>query len=105
MESKLKIVSYNCKHFVTFGDKFTFIDELFSDCDLLFLQELWMYQSEFHKLLSLGGSTDMIATSAMDESVHRVGRPFGGCAIVWSASLKGSITKIECPCNQICAIT
>ena len=87
MDSKLKIVSYNCKHFVTYGDKFTFIDELFSDCDLLFLQELCMYQSEFHKLLSLGGSTDMIATSAMDESVHRVGRPFGGCAIVWSASL------------------
>ena len=97
--------------------------------DLSFLQELCMYQSEFHKLLSLGGSTDMMATSAMDESVHkllspggstdmiatsamdesvyRVGRPFGGCAIVWSASLKGSIsiTKIECPCNQICAIT
>ena len=47
----------------------------------------------------------MIATSAMDESVHLVGRPFGGCAIVWSASLKDSITKIECPCNQICAIT
>ena len=46
-----------------------------------------MYQSEFHKLLSIGGSTDMIATSAMDESVHRVGRPFGGCAVVWSDSL------------------
>ena len=30
-----------------------------------------MYQSEFHKLLSLGGSTDMIATGVMDESVHK----------------------------------
>ena len=41
----------------------------------------------------------------MDESVHRVGRPFGGCAIVWSVSIKSSITKIEWLCNQICAIT
>ena len=34
-------------------------------------------------MISSGGSTDMIATSAMDESVHRVGRPFGGCADKW----------------------
>ena len=69
-------------HFVTTGDKYKFMDDIFLDCDFLLLQEHWLYKSEFPKLLSLGSSTDMTAVSAMDESIHRVGRPFGGCAIV-----------------------
>ena len=84
--TKLKIITYNCKHFVTTGDKYKFMDNLFLDCDFLLLQEHWLYKSEFPKLLSLGSSTDMTAVSATDESIHRVGRPFGGCAIVWRAS-------------------
>ena len=46
----------------------------------------------------------MTAVSAMDESIHRVGRPFGGCAIVWRASITGQITKIDSDCNRLCAI-
>ena len=65
-------------------DKFNFLDELFIDCDLLFLQELWLYNNELFKLLNFGNgsSINMIATSAMDELVHRVSRPFSGCAII-----------------------
>ena len=40
----------------------------------------------------------------MDESVHRVGRPYGGCAIVWNASISGKITKIESSKNRICGV-
>ena len=79
MANNLKITSYNYKHFVSFGDKFKFIDELCIESDFLFLQELWLYKNDLSKLLSLGSSTDMITTSAMDESDHRLGRPFGGC--------------------------
>ena len=75
-----------------------------TDCDFLLLQEHWLYKSEFPKLLFLGSSTDMTAVSAMDESIHRVGRPFGGCAIVWRASITGQITKIDSDCNRLCAI-
>ena len=46
----------------------------------------------------------MIATSAMDESVHRVGRPYGGCAIVWSASIRSKITQIQSSNNRICGV-
>ena len=102
--TKLKIITYNCKHFVTTGDKYKFMDDIFLDCDFLLLQEHWLYKSEFPKLLSLGSSTDMTAVSAMDKSNHRVGRPFGGCAIVWRASITGQITKIYSDCNRLCAI-
>ena len=46
----------------------------------------------------------MTAVSAMDESIHRVGLPFGGCAIVWRDSITGQITKIDSDCNRLCAI-
>ena len=95
MANNLKITLYNCKHFVSFGEKIKFIDELCLESDFLFLQELWLYKNDLSKLLSLGSSTDMIATSAMDESVHRVGHLFGGCAIVWRAFISGKVTKIE----------
>ena len=35
MDTKLKIITYNCKHFVTTADKYIFMDELFLDCDCL----------------------------------------------------------------------
>ena len=72
--------------------------------DFLFLQELWLYKNNLSKLLSLGCSTDMIATSTMDESVHRVGRPFGGCAIEWRDSIGGKIANIETKNNRICGV-
>ena len=44
------------------------------------------------KLLKLGHNSDMIATSAaMDESIQRIGRPFGGVAIIWNSSIKYKI--------------
>ena len=71
---------------------------------VLLLQEHWLYKSEFPKRLSLGSSTNMTAVSAMGESIHRVGRPFDGCAIIWRASINGQKTKIDFDCNRLCAI-
>ena len=59
-----------------------------------------MYKRQSKK----SSSIDMIATSAVEESVHRVGRPYGGCAIVWNASISGKITKIESSNNRICGV-
>ena len=38
---------------------------------------VWMRRLLINKLLKLGHNSDMIATSAMDESIQRIGRPFG----------------------------
>ena len=46
----------------------------------------------------------MTAVSAIDESIHRVSHPLGGCAIVWRASISGQINKIDFDCNRLCAI-
>ena len=46
------------------------------------LQEICLYETALNKLLKLGHNSDMIATNAMIESLQRVGRPFGGVAII-----------------------
>ena len=62
-----------------------------------------MYESEFYKLSSLGRSAGVVATSAMDQHKQRVGRPYGGTAIVCHSSIKGKVEKIYCDNNRLCA--
>ena len=47
-------------------------------------------------------NSDMIATSAMDESTQRVCRPFGGVVIIWNSSIKHKLVKIDCISNRVC---
>ena len=101
---KINITTYNCKHFITDGDKFEFVKTLFQSSHFLLLQELWLYESEFDKLLTLGKHCDFTATTAMDESSHRLGRKYGGTAIVWDSTIKGSITRINFENNRLCGV-
>ena len=100
----LHIVTYNSKNFTTDGDKFEFLKGLFKESQFLPLQELWLYESEFHNLLKLDKNCDFIATSSMNEYTQRAGRKYGGTAILWDASVKGSITKINFDNKRICGL-
>ncbi len=51
----MKIMSFNCKHFYDPGLKFDFINKYISDCDFLFLQEHYLYKSQFCDMALLGG--------------------------------------------------
>ena len=70
---QFRITTYYCKHFYDSGDKFDFINKLMCDLEFLFLQEICLYETALNKLLKLGHNSDMIATSAMDESIRRIG--------------------------------
>ena len=56
------------------------------------------------QLLKLGHTSDIIATSAVDESIQRVGRPFGGVTIIWNSSIKHKLVKIDCISNRVCGL-
>ncbi len=81
-KQKLKLTSYNCKNFSNSAPKFEFINKFSTECDFTFLQEYWRYESEFGKLSEINGGSGVVATSAMDESVERLGHAYGGCAII-----------------------
>ncbi len=79
---KLKPASFNCKNFHNEGPKFDFMNNIMLDCDILFIQEHWLYKSHFNKLATHGVGYGVEAKCSMDESVIRKGRPKGGSAII-----------------------
>ena len=72
---KMKISTYNCKHFNE--GKLAFIHNLFANSDILLLQEHCLFGRTF-------GQFCKIATSPMNEHEVLLGRPYGGCAILWN---------------------
>ena len=101
---KLKVISFNCKHFRDAGPKFDFINDCFTSCDIMLLQEHCLYSSNFYKLAKIGGCSGVEAVSPMCENVQRVGRPFGGCAIIWNPKLNAKVESVKTNNSRSCAV-
>ena len=99
--STLKLVTYNVKHFKE--NKVNFCKELLSQCNILFLQEHCLYQSTLCDFFQLG-NVSFHGTSAMNGDAPLVGRPHGGCAIVWSNLLKCKFTPVNTESDRICIV-
>ena len=103
MDPSLKISSYNCQ-----GAKWKNCDylvETFYNCDILFLQETWLYNFQHSHFKSVLPECQYHAVSAMDDAdVHRLGRPFGGVAILWHQKLVMSFVPIKTNTQRICAV-
>ena len=41
---------------------------------------------------------------SMDESVPLIGRPYGGCSIIWSSNTSCKVDRIECISKRLCAV-
>ena len=57
-------------------------------CDILLMQETWLYNYEtklIHQLLP--GSNVFMKSSMNEEIIDKQGRPFGGCAVVLKNSM------------------
>ena len=79
-----RIVSYNCRGFN--ASKVPFISELLNMCDILLLQETWLYSSQFCLFTTYFNNYNNVSICGMDESVIHAGRPYGGCTILYKSS-------------------
>ena len=74
-------------------------------CDFLCLQELWLIDSDPHKLNNIHTDYTYVATSGMDSSSHFLsGRLFGGVGILFKKSLSPHIKNIVCNSKRVCGI-
>ena len=74
-------------------------------CDFLCLQELWLIDSDLHKLNNIHTDYTYVATSGMESSSHFLsGRPFGGVGILFKKSLSPHIKNIVCNSKRVCGI-
>ena len=53
----------------------------------------------------LGEGSSIIGDSPMDETIPRLGRPYGGCAISWNPGISAYLESVECKHVCICGIT
>ena len=98
----LKIASYNCKIFK--GElKKNMCGELLEKCDFLLIQEHWLYEENFNRFDSIYDNVNISieGKSAMDPSIIRIGRPHGGCAILWKSDISYNIFPIKTISNKL----
>ena len=77
----LKLMSYNCKCFNV--STISFINNLPYQCDVLLLQETWLYACQFNIFKQYFPKGASINVCVIDESVLQHGRPYGVCTILY----------------------
>ena len=103
MEGKLKITTFNCQGFK--DRMYEYVKEVFLQCDIILLQETWLYNFEHKNFANIIPNCQFHAKSSMDEAdIQRKGRPFGGCAILWKKNITVSITPVNTTSPRICAV-
>ena len=99
----LVIGSYNCKHFNE--DSLIYIRNLFDtmSCDVLLLQEHCLFNYEFGSLSNIG-DVSFQACSAMNEHETLIGRPHGGCAVIWKNDMNCQVEGLDCDNTRVCPV-
>ncbi|ELT97547.1 hypothetical protein CAPTEDRAFT_202914 [Capitella teleta] len=85
-------------------DRLIYIEHLLQKCNILLIQEHWLFDSELSKL-AYNSSTEItvMGSSGMDPEKLLVGRPYGGCALLYKTCLRCSITPIPVDSRRIFA--
>ena len=103
LNRKITFCTYNCNNYD--AAKYDFAKEMFPKCDFLLLQETWKTENEFIRMFKNDfPESECISASQMDLDGIKAGRPYGGVAICYHASLKGKIEIIPTVSKSICAL-
>ena len=97
----LTFSSYHCRGLNS--SKFSYVDSILSKCSVLFLQEHWLSDAQLSSLGSISANISYTGVSGFDNSVMLMGRPYGGCAILWQSNLFLSVTPIDVNSRRLCA--
>ena len=98
----LSIATYNCRGFNF--TKSNYINAVLPKCDVLFLQEHWLSDSQLPQLSNLNVDFSAHAISGFDSTEILAGRPYGGCAILWRSDISARIQTIPTESRRLCAI-
>ena len=100
MISQFCIISYNC---TGWRGSSPYVSDLLSSCDILLIQEHWLFQENFN-VLNMSDQFIYTAVSGMDSSNLLVGHPFGGCAIMYHKSLLACVKSIPTNSKRFCTV-
>ena len=101
MQQSLTVCTYNCKGHG--DDRIEYLKSLMNKCNIIFIQEHWFFQNEICMLEQNIDNINVFGVSPMDDKALLVGRPHGGCAIMYSKSMTTPVRQIETDNPRMCA--
>ena len=78
--ASLRCCSFNCRGW---NSGILSLKKYIDSVDLCFIQEHWLIQSHLNKLSNISSDFLCVGVSSIDDSSLLIGRPFGGCAILY----------------------
>ncbi len=100
--TELTIFSLNTKGFNQLRQDY--LADISPFCDILCLQEHWLFEQHLSKVESLLPDFQGHAVSGLNDAEVLTGRPYGGCAILWRRDISHNVTKLHTNSNRLCAI-
>ena len=80
----LRCCSYNCRGW---NSGFLTLSKLIDTLDICFIQEHWLLNDQLSLIDELSFEFISASISGVDQSSFLVGRPYGGCSIIYRKSL------------------
>ena len=99
INTTITISTFNCKNVRSSWDE---IKLLCKDCDILFLQETWLLETDLVILSQIDPDFYCKGLSSMDsQNKLHLGRPFGGLAVLWRKSLGACVNPVVYDDNRL----
>ena len=103
MTESLSIASYNSQGHSP--SRIAYIDKLLQKYNFVFIQEHWLRKCQFDKFTNELTNAFSHSVSPIAEDKFIIGRPYGGCSIVWKNDLKTPVTPVIVNSTRICAVS
>ena len=82
----------------------TYVNDLSRNHHFVLVQEHWQYDEQICRFEKEIPNVNVHGVSEMDPTTRLVGRPFGGCCILWQKDLVGTVTPIPCDHKRMCCV-
>ena len=82
--------------------KITYINHILSLAPILFLQEHWLSADQISSIFTKFEGFHFHGVSGFENSDILLGRPYGGCAILWRSDMATSVSVVPTTSRRLC---
>ena len=98
----LTVKTYNCRGLNS--SKKSYVVNLLSDCNFLFIQEHWLSSSQLSELNFLSPNHYGVVVSCFGNDDVLRGRPYDGCAILWRRDIRAEVQFFTTDSRRVSAL-
>ena len=101
MMAPLRCCTFNCRGW---NSGYLTLSNYIDSLDICFIQEHWLIHDHLCRINEISSDFVSVGVSGIDSSCVLMGRPYGGCAILYRKLLSPFITPLDTCSDRFCAI-